>query len=145
MIAKGERNIHEDATAFGAEAHDHCFGVFAALAALFGSMERGRMDAEMKALVVQNSDRVSDNLIGKFTDGFTDQFVSARQFRARQAAREGGGSFLVNINNDAAFDVAESGKPRPPCPCGGKLLLPWSGCSMATGIPAPVRARHRRS
>jgi type VI protein secretion system component VasK len=79
MMSKG--NIHENGTAFRFKAHDQSLDVFAAFAAFRGGYCR-RMNPEVESLVVQHRDRVSNNLVGKFTDRFADQIVRARQFRA---------------------------------------------------------------
>ena len=67
-----QRNIHINFAALGAEAEDYSFGIFAALGALLGGMNRRRMHSKVEALVVKDSDRISDNLIGQFADRFAD-------------------------------------------------------------------------
>src|ERR1700690_601775 len=102
MIAEG--NIHEDATAFRFEAHDQSLNVFAPLAPLRGGHRRW-MNPEVESLVVQHRDRVSDNLVGKFADGFADQIVRALQFCAGHPTGKTRRSFLRNVEYYASLNI----------------------------------------
>jgi hypothetical protein len=70
MISKCD--IHVNLAAHGAKAKNDRLSVLAALGALLRGMNGRRMHSKVEALIVQDSDCVSDNLIGQFADRFAD-------------------------------------------------------------------------
>ena len=60
----------------------------------------------MEALVVERADGIADDLVRQFEDGFFDQPVGFGQFRARIVAGHAHSGLRLEVQNDAALDVA---------------------------------------
>ncbi len=67
-----QRNIHIDLAALGAEAEDYSLSIFAALGALLGGMNGGRMYSKVEALIVKDCNCVPNDLIGELANCFAD-------------------------------------------------------------------------
>ena len=86
-----QRNIHEHAAPGSFKAEYKGFGIGGAPGAPVGGMQFGRMNAEMKSLVVEAGHGVPDNLVSEFTDGFIHQAIGFGQFDSSKLAGADGG------------------------------------------------------
>ena len=59
----------------------------------------------MKAEIVERANSIAYDLVGQFADGFADERVRFRKIRSRQFTGHANGSFFVQIEHNAAFDV----------------------------------------
>src|ERR1700676_3444011 len=64
------------------------------------------MHSEMETLVVECADGIADNLVRQFEDSFFDQAVGFGQVCARIVAGHTQGGLRLEVQNNAALDIA---------------------------------------
>src|SRR5882672_5360400 len=103
-VAHGD--VHEDCPATGIEGHEKRFGVARCAQPLRREMHLGGQYFEAETLVVEGCDRIADDLIGEFKDGFLGHIVARTDFRAGERARQIGGGGRGQVDDDASLDIA---------------------------------------
>src|SRR5690348_720577 len=64
------------------------------------------MDVEMTALIVESGDSVSDYLVGQLADRLANQFIRSCKLDAGKAAGYAQSSVGIDIEDNAALDLA---------------------------------------
>src|SRR5580704_19264292 len=105
LAVVAQRDVHKYVAQGSFKADHQRLDVFTGLVAFLAGEQHRRMHAEVEALVVKRADSIADDLVGQFEDGFFDQPVGFRQFRARIVTGHSHRSLRLEIQNDAALDV----------------------------------------
>ena len=88
------------------EIHHQCFHVLRAAEALLAGVIDGRMDLETESLIVESGDSVADDEIGQFGDGLANDLRVGIHLSACDGAGDLHGGAVLNVEDDAPFDVA---------------------------------------